>query len=269
VSLNHPTDLLFDTDNSLLIMAWHNHKIRRWDPATGLSTVIAGRGPGFVDGPMAMARLRQPSKFTRDAAGNFYIFDQANLRVRMVTPDFSTMSTIAGVGTRGFSGDGGDPLMAQFSVQGGENPEPGGDVAIAGSRLFIADSENNRIRMIDLSATPQTIVTVVGTGTVGTAGDGGPGASAQLTSPRDLEIGPDGALYVADTGNHAIRRIDISSPMFTITTVAGTLGEPGVAGERGPATSARLARPFGLAFDAAGNLFIADTLNNRIRRVEH
>lgn len=268
VALNHPTDLLFQDDGTLLVMAWHNHKIRQWDPATGNVVVRAGRGMGFMGdgGPWAMALFKQPSKFVFDPARNLYIFDQANLRIRRVDAATGNISTIAGTGMRGFAGDGGDPLMAQFQVQVGENPEPEGALAMDGmTRLYVADTGNHRIRLIDFTA--NTITTVVGTGTAGFSGDGGPASAAQITSPRDIEIGPDGDLYIADTGNHCVRRV--SRADGTIHTVAGTGGQYGFSGDRGDATQARLYRPFGISFDRDGNLFIADTYNSRIRRVAH
>jgi sugar lactone lactonase YvrE len=266
VALNHPTDLLFDRDGTLLVCAWHNHKIRRWNPMTGRVTVIAGRGPGFTGdgGPAAMALLKQPSKFVLDAMGNLYFFDQGNVRVRRIAAD-GMMSTVAGNGMYGFAGDGGSPLMAMFSVQGGENPEPGGGLALdAMGRLYVADTGNNRIRLIDLERS--IITTVVGTGVAGHGGDGGPAAMAQINSPRDIEIGPDGNLYIADTGNQCIRMVDLRTNV--ISTVAGRCGTAGYAGDRGPATRALLDRPFGIAFDRAGNLYISDTYSNRIRRVQ-
>jgi hypothetical protein len=268
VALNHPTDILFDTDGTLLLMAWHNHKIRAWDPMTGNVVVRSGRAMGFAGdgGPFAMALWKQPSKFVFDSNHNLYIFDQVNFRIRRVDATTNTVSTIAGTGMRGFAGDGGDPLMAQFSVQAGENPEPEGGLAIdAMNHLFIADTSNQRIRMIDFAA--NTITTVVGTGEAGFSGEGGPASAAQINSVRDIEIGPDGDLYLADTGNHCVRRV--SHTDGTIHTVAGVCGQYGYSGDRGAALQARLYRPFGIAFDHDGNLFIADTYNNRFRRVQH
>jgi DNA-binding beta-propeller fold protein YncE len=272
-ALNHPTDLLFRPDGRLLVCAWHNHKLREWDPTTGLVTVISGRGPGFMGdgGPAAMALLKQPSKFAFDPQGNLYFVDQGNRRIRRIGTD-GVIQTIAGTGMPSTgthlenNGDGGPPAMATFTWQTGENPEPEGAIAIdAAGKLYIADSEGYRIRMIDLVA--NQITTIAGTGEAGFAGDGGPATAAQINAPRDLEIGPDGDLYIADTNNHCVRAINLTSGI--IRTVAGTCGQYGYSGDLGTATAARLYRPFGVAFDHAGNLYVSDTYNNRIRRVQH
>jgi len=126
----------------------------------------------------------------------------------------------------------------------------------------VADTENQRIRRIDLTA--QTIETVVGDGTAGFGGDGGPATAAQLNYPRDIEFGPDGRLFIADTDNHRIRAVDLTTGI--IQTVAGN-GDPGYAGDGGSALQASFHRPFGLGVDAVGDVYVADTFNNRVRRV--
>ena len=155
-------------------------------------------------------------------------------------------------------------MLARFFLQqADENPEPGGNIALGGDgRLYIADTFNNRIRRVDFVA--RTVETVAGNGEQGFSGDGGPATAARFNRPRDLELGPDGRLYIADTNNHRIRAVDLQTG--TIETVAGD-GQPGFSGDGGPAGSASLHRPFGIAFDAPGNLYVADTFNNRIRRV--
>lgn len=264
VSLNHPTDLFFDASNRLMMVAWHNHKIRRFDPATGRVFVTMGRGPGLNDGmPTAMARLKQPSKAVYDRAGNLYILDQGNGRIRRIGTD-GMVTSIAGNGMRGFAGDGGPAAMAVFNWQGGENPEPEGGLALGpDGALWVADTGNHRIRRIDLAT--MTIDTVVGDGMFRFAGDNGPARMASLYSPQDIEFGPGGQLYIADSQNHRVRAVDLTSGV--IRTIAGT-GAHGYAGDRGPAAEAWLWRPWGLAFDREGFLYISDTLNNRIRRVQ-
>jgi len=263
IQLNHPTDLLEATDGTILMMAWHNHKIRTIDPATGRVKVLTGAGPGYADGPFATARFRQPSRFVQDETGNLFVLDQANQRIRKLDMATQMVSTIAGKGTQGFSGDGGPAMDAQLFFEAGANPEPGGGIAYANNMLYIGDTENHRIRRIDLAT--NTITTLAGTGEPGYTGDGGPAASARLHGPRDLEIGPDGRLYVADTDNGAVRAIDLASGV--IETFAGC-GELGYApnNDLDPKTML-LHRTFGLDFDTGGNLYVSDSLNSRIVRI--
>jgi DNA-binding beta-propeller fold protein YncE len=264
VKLNHPTELLLAKDGAILVMAWHNHKLRRIDPETSQVTILAGAGAGFAGdgGPCAKALFKQPKSLTSDSDGNLYIGDQQNFRVRRIDPD-GMITTIVGVGTKGSEGDGGPALMAQLDWEIGSNPEPSGGLALADGKLYIADTLSNKLRVVDL--TTGDIETFAGTGEPGYTGDDGPALEATFNAPRELEIGPDGSLYVADTDNHAIRAIDLESGI--VRSVVGT-GEPGKDAEDGKlATETRLHRPFGLEFDPEGNLYVMDTLNSRILKV--
>jgi hypothetical protein len=264
VKLNHPTELLTAEDGAILMMAWHNHKLRRIDPETGLVTIVAGGGAGFAGdgGPAAKALFKQPKSLTADASGNVYIGDQQNFRVRRVDPE-GTITTVAGAGTQGSSGDGGPATACELDWEIGSNPEPSGGVVVADNQLFIADTLAHKIRVVDLES--GVIEAFAGNGEQGYSGDGGPALEATFNFPRELEIGPDGDLYVADTDNHVIRAIDRATG--TVRTVAGT-GEPGRDAEDGKlATETHLYRPFGLEFDSEGNLFVMDTLNSRILKV--
>jgi streptogramin lyase len=164
-------------------------------------------------------------------------------------------------------------LAPYTKVDGADNPPPGGALALrADGTLFISDTFNHCIRSVapgsdgivgDGDPAEEIISTVAGQCTsVGFAGDGGPGRSALLNLPEDLEIGPDGKLYIADTANHVVRRLDLDTG--NIDRVAGT-GERGFSGDLGPPEAALLNSPYGLGFDASGGLYIVDTLNNRIR----
>ena len=264
VHLNHPTHILPLADGNLLLTAWHNHNLRTYDPATGLVLVICGAGAGFSGdgGTMAQALLNQPSQSVRTPDGTLYVYDQRNQRVRKISPD-SAISTVVGTGVAGFNGDGGPPLNAQINQPAGSNPPPGGGLALDDQgRLYLSDVLNHRIRRIDFQL--NTIETIAGNGVAGFGGDGGPGIAESLNNPRDLVIGPDGRLYIADEKNHRVRAIDLSTGI--ITTVAGN-GAAAFSGDGGPAVSASLNRPAGLDFDANGYLYIADTYNHRIRRV--
>jgi sugar lactone lactonase YvrE len=261
-NLNHPTDVALDPQGTLILAAWHNQKIKMLD-AAGLLGVLAGTTQGFAGdgGPAVNAQLNLPSSVAYDGAGNLYISDQGNQRIRKVETD-GTISTFAGTGTAGFGGDGGPATEAMFNLPKGSNAEPAGKLAISPEEatLYIADTMNHRVRVIDL--TTGIIRTVAGTGTPGYSGDGGPATDARLTAPADVAVGPDRSVYIADVENHAIRRVD---PSGSIVTVAGT-GTPGFSGDGGPAVRAHLNRPGGV-FVEGNLLYIADTYNHRIRRV--
>jgi DNA-binding beta-propeller fold protein YncE len=263
VKLNHPTELYTAPDGAILMMAWHNHKLRRIDPQTGEVLIIAGAGAGFAGdgGPLAAAVFRQPKALTGDAEGNLYIGDQQNFRVRKVDAA-GIVSTIVGVGRQGSAGDGGPALEAELNWEIGSNPEPSGGLAVVDGMLYIADTLSHKLRVVDL--TTNIIETFAGTGEPGFSGDGGPALEATFNAPRELEIGPEGDLYVADTDNHVIRAIDRATGV--VRTVAGT-GSPGREADGKLATETPLARPFGLEFDASGNLYVMDTLNSRILKV--
>lgn len=260
--LNHPTNLLLGPDGSVILVAWHNHKLLQIDPTTGWVEVVCGAGAGFAGdgGPATEALFVQPNDAVRDEDGNIYILDQQNQRIRMIDTD-DVIETIAGTGAAGFAD--GDALQAQFAWEQGSNPNPSGGIAYREGKLYIADTINNRIRELDLAT--DTVRTFAGTGAKGFAGDGGPAIDAELSGPRDLEFGPDGDLYFADTDNGAVRAIAMDD--LTIRTVVGT-GELGLGeAELLPATETLLRRPFGVAFDPSGDLYVMDTLNNRIVKV--
>ena len=212
---------------------------------------LVGLGDG---GPATSAFLNSPEGVAVDGAGNLYIADTSNYRIRKVGTD-GIITTVAGTGSFGFSGDGGPATSAEF-----DSPE---DVVVDGAgNLYIADAgKNYRIRKVD---TGGIITTVAGTWGAGFSGDDGPATSALLNFPYGIALDGAGNLYIADTVNHRIRKVDTGG---TITTVAGT-GAAGFSGDDGPATSAQLNFPYGVALDGAGNLYIADTVNNRIRKVD-
>jgi len=265
-NLNHPTDVTFDAAGNVVIAAWHNHKVRRLDPATGMEAVVSGAGPGFSgDGEAALgALLNQPKSVVVGRATNaIYLADSRNFRVRRIDA-YGVITTVVGGAMAGFAGDGGPPGAAQVNFQiADDNPEPGGGLAIdSQDRLYIVDTENQRIRRVDFAA--DVIETVAGNGTPGFSGDGGPATEASLAWPRDAAIGPDGRLYIADTDNHRVRAVDLASGI--ISTIAGN-GVAGFGGDGGAPLDASLWRPWGITFDGGGNLYIADTFNNRIRMV--
>ena len=210
-------------------------------------------GAGGDGGPATEAQLNIPFEMAIDGSGNVYVADGFNRRIRRIDPE-GVITTIAGTGEPGYSGDGGAATEAQLVY-------PYGLVIDGSGNLFVSDLSNYRIRRID----PEGVITTfAGTGAPGFSGDGGPATEAQFGPPYGLALDGSGNLYVADLGNHRIRRID---PEGVITTIAGT-GERGFGGDGGPATEAQLNRPYGLAVDTSGNLYVADQGNRRIRRID-
>jgi uncharacterized protein (TIGR03437 family) len=230
------------------------NSVLRLDATTGALTLVAGNGTaGFSgdNGPAASAQLANPGGIAVDSAGNLYIADGYNYRIRKVAN--GVITTVAGNGTPGFSGDNGPATSAQL--------DPGGGLAVdsAGS-LFIAEFHNQRIRKVSSGV----ISTVAGSGTQGFSGDNGPATSAQLNGPSGVAVDSAGNLYIADYLNVRIRKVSNG----VITTVAGN-GTQWFGGDNGPATSAQLWYPSGVAVDSAGNLYVADTFNHRIRKISN
>lgn len=263
LDLNHPTQVLELPSGKVLLVSWHNHKLREYDPETGLVVVTVGAGAGYSgDGDAARgARLNQPTQAILSDDGSLFILDMRNQVIRKIDTD-GVIHTVAGTPTEaGYDGDGGDPLRAHFRFPSGPNPPPGGALALDDEgRLYVSDTLNHVIRRIDFKK--NTIETVVGTGEAGDSGDGGDAQEAQLNNPRDLQFSRDGLLYIADEKNHRVREFDPKSG--EIRTVAGT-GVAGYEGDSKAPDQSLLNRPAGLAFDAEGVLYIADSYNHRIR----
>ena len=247
-----PEGLALDGAGNLYIADTSNNLVREV-LTTGIINLVAGIGPpGFSgDGGRATAaQLSGAQGVAVDSAGNLFIADTGNSRVREVTSE--TISTVAGMGNAGFSGDGVPAVNASLSTAG---------IAVdkAGD-LFISDPVNFRIREVSASG---TISTVAGSGSQGYSGDNGPAGSAQLSAMAGLAIDSSGNLYIADSGNNCVREVTAAG---VISTVAGN-GTPGFSGDGGLAASAQLQNPSGVAVDASGNIYIADTNNNRVRKV--
>ena len=252
--LDSPQGLALST-TTLYIADTHNHRIRAVDLTTNLITTIAGTTPGFSgdSGLATAAHLNLPTAITLDTTGNLYIADTANHRIRRIDTT-GTITTIAGNGTQGFSGDTGPATAASIDSPTGLAVDPL-------NNLYLADTHNQRIRKI----TPTTgiITTIAGTGALGQSGDAALATSAQLALPHGLTIDPQGNLYLADTANHRIRRIDATTGI--ITTIAGT-GTQGFSGDTGPATAANLDSPRSATYSPT-QLTIADTNNQRVRQI--
>jgi sugar lactone lactonase YvrE len=233
-----------------------NNVIRRVSPDGMIATVAGSGAEGFVGdgGPAVQARLNAPQGVAVDAAGNLYIADAGNNRIRRVAHD-GTITTIAGTGDAGFAGDGGPAALARLNGPRGLAIDPSG-------ALLIADYGNHRVRKIN--AGNPVISTIAGTGKDGFSGDGGLAVNAQLNFPSGVATDGVGNVYVADTSNNRIRKVATTNG--TISTVVGN-GSRGFSGDKGPATAAGLNLPVSVAVDAKGDVYVADTTNRRIRHV--
>lgn len=314
ISLNHPTHVGFDDEGRLLLSAWHNSKVMRYDPDTEMIETLCGTGMRSYagdGGPALTAVLDLPAATAFDREGRLLIMDQGNQRVRRVDHD-DVITTVIGPNARfepvpagleqvcttdmttgaetcklclpaeaadpmcaprkpqGFAGDGGPATDAVLYQPFSQSAPPAGRMEMGpDGTLYLCDTGNHRVRAFYEDG---TIDTVAGSGPAtfdrdfegGYAGDGGPATEALLREPTDVAVGPSGAFFIADKANSCVRAVDGDG---TITTVAGTCGEQGHTGDGGLATEALLNRPYGIALDADGNLYIADTHNHRIRVV--
>lgn len=267
--VNHPTSITIDPQGQVIVAAWHNFSIYRLHPGALPELVAGNRTQGLSGdgGPANQAQCDFPSSTAYDAAGNLYISDQGNRRIRKVDTS-GVITTYAGRGDRdttGYAGDGGPADQALFDTERGSDAIPCFklDVDQSANLLYVCDTKNNRVRVIDLST--GIINTFAGNGTPAYAGDGGPAAAASLSFPTDVAVAPDHSVYIADANNQVVRRVD---PQGSISTVAGVGGQKGFSGDGGPATAAKLNLPEGIYVDRTGNLYIADVRNNRIRMVQ-
>lgn len=257
-ALNLPMGVAVDGAGNLYISDTGNNRIRKVD-SLGNITTIAGNSEisGFTgDGGAAInAQISAPSAILIDGAGNLFFADTGNDAIREINSITGNISTIAGtLGTAGYAGDGVAATSALLSA-------PEGIAFDASGNLYIADTANSCIRKVDDLG---NITTIAGTATAGFVGDGGPAVSSQLDQPWSVAVGPDGNIYVSDLGNNRIRRINTSTGI--ISTVAGN-GNASYAGDGGSALSASLNSPTGIAVDPAGNFYIADSENNVVRKV--
>ncbi|WP_405502146.1 RICIN domain-containing protein [Streptomyces niveus] len=253
--LNGPRGLAVDGKAVLCIADADNHLVRLIPPHRKAVMRVAGTGTagfGGDGGPGVGALLNHPMGIVVDSGNVKHVADTDNHRVRKIT-NTGNISTIAGTGTAGYGGDGGPALAAQLN-------RPHGVVLDGEGNLYVADTDNHRVRKVTADG---TISTVAGTGAAGFGGDDGPATSAQLNHPSSVVVDSTGVLYVADTDNHRVRRITTDG---VISTVAGS-GVAGFDGDDGPAASAQLNHPLGLAVDGEDVLYVADTDNHRVRKL--
>jgi len=255
--IDNPSALALDGAGNLYIADSNNDVIRMVNAATGIITTIAGVGGQqgrSGDGAAAvLALLNTPEGLAFDAAGNLYIADNGNNIVRVVNSS-GIISTFAGNGIAGYNADGESATAAKLNSPWG--------LATAGNDVYIADLNNCRIRKVSGGI----ISTVAGTGQCGADGDGQPAIQAELNYPAGVTVDVGGNLYIADSGNNLVRKVNAVTG--NIGTIAGT-GSQTLGGDGGPANQAPIYGPYAIALDGMGNLYIADVFHNRIREVEN
>jgi sugar lactone lactonase YvrE len=258
VPLLLPGALAYDSVGNLYFAETARHVIRRINP-TGALTTVAGTGTqgfGGDTGPAANALLDSPTGLAIDSSGNLFIADTHNQRIRRVDASTAIITTVAGVGTAGFAGDGKAALGATLCLPGALTVDALGD-------LYFADTCNHRVRRID--GVTGLIGTVAGNGTQGFAGDGSPATAASIDSPAGIAVDGQGNIFLADAHNQRVRRIGHATGVMT--SVAG-IGVGAFSGDGGSAAIAAVALPHGLSIDGPGNLYISDLSNHRIRRID-
>lgn len=257
--LNEPYGLAVADDGTLYIADRINRVVRKVEGRSGVMSTVAGNGENITSGdggPASKAGLVEPNGLALDRAGKrLYIADVAAHRVRVVDLNTGVISTFAGDGLGRHAGDGGPALKA--SIFGARAVKVAPDGAV-----LILERQGNSLRRVDPATS--VVTTIAGTGKKGFSGDGGPAVQATFNGPKELAVSPTGDIVIVDTENHAIRLIDAKTG--SIRTVAGD-GKVGGTGDGGPATSARLDRPHGVAFTPdSGAVVIGDTNNHRVRK---
>jgi sugar lactone lactonase YvrE len=252
--LNQPHGLVIDSQQNLYIADTNSSRVREVTRDGRIATIAGNSQAGFGGdgGPATAASLNVPSDLAMDVAGNLFIADTGNNRIREMTPG-GIIATVAGTGAASYTGDGGSASAATLSG-------PAGIVFDSAGNLYIADSGNNVIRKV---APDGTISTFAGSGAAAYSGDGGPASLASMKAPQGLALDTSGNLYIVD-GNSVVRRVDKNG---TISTVAGD-GLEYYSGDGGSARQAELYQPRAIALDRANNLYIADNMSDRVRRVD-
>jgi DNA-binding beta-propeller fold protein YncE len=258
--LNGPFDVGFDSAGNLYFSDTFNHCVRRVDARNNVIVTVAGCGePGYSGdgGPAIHARFNEPYGIAVDKSGNVYVADRHNHCVRRVDAASGNVTTFAGNGSSGFSGDDGPAARAGMVEPNGLALDPGQ------TRLFVADVADHRLRVVDLAS--GTIWTFAGTGEAEHSGDGGPATKAGIYGARAVKIAADGTVYILERQGSTLRAVDPRTGI--VTTIAGT-GLRSYTGDNGPALAATFDAPKELAIDRDGNLLIVDTENHAIRRID-
>lgn len=256
--LNEPYEVRFDAAGNMIFVEMKNHLIRRVDAKSGVISTIAGNGqPGFAgDGGAAIGvRFNQPHSLQLDRAGNIFICDIGNHRIRRIDARSGIVTTFAGTGAKQSTPDG-----AKFAIAPLHGPRAL-DFDRQGN-LWLALREGNSVYRLDLSA--GTIHHVAGTGKKGFTGNGGPAKAATLSGPKGLSIGPDGNVYLADTESHSIRMIDLAKGTLELVVGTGQVGD----GPDGDPLQCKMARPHGVFVDADGSVLVGDSEAHRVRVIQ-
>jgi hypothetical protein len=255
--LNNPQNIIVDGIGNIFIADYLNNRVRLVDTSGIISTIVGNGTLGYSgDGSAAtLAQLNNPVCLALDESGNLFIADEFNNVIRKVSPAIGgTISTVAGNHTGGFSGDGSAATLAKINT-------PTGITVDGAGNLFITDQYNQRIRKVDVAG---NIHTVAGNGIAGYTGDGVAATTTELNNPARVAVDGAGNIYIADQYNNRIRFVDAVSGIMT--TVVGT-GIGGFTGDMGPATAAEINWPTDIVIDASKSLFISDYNNNRVRKV--
>jgi len=258
--LNEPYEVRFDTVGNIYFVEMQNHLIRKVDVKTGQISTVAGTGEkgfGGDGGPATKAQFSTPHSIALDAQNNIYVADIANHRIRRVDAKTGVIETIAGNGERQQPVDGqtaaGKPMIGPRAL------------FITGDTLWIALREGHSVWRLSLKT--GVVNHVAGTGKRGYTGDGGLAKDATFDGPKGIALGPDKSIYIADTENHVIRKIDAATGI--ISTIAGRGPQhKGGTGDGGPATEATMDRPHGICVGPDNAVYIGDTLNHRVRVVK-
>lgn len=258
--LDQPFDVAFDRAGNLYLSDTFNHRVRKVDAKTGVISTVAGNGKkgfGGDGGKATEASLNEPYGIEFDDAGNLFIVDRLNFCIRKVDAKTALISTVAGTGGKsGYGGDGG-PAKNALLV------EPNGICLDGKGRLYIADVAGHRVRAVDLAK--GTIDTLLGNGKGVTAGDGGPIKDAMTFGPRAVAIGSNQQLYVVERNGHCVRAVDLVNGR--IARFAGT-GKKGYTGDGGKALDATFDGPKEIDVDKSGNVYLVDTENEAIRKID-